>query len=358
MRLTKKIVKDAMSNLAITQVELASTLKVSPRQVNRWFAAKGRIPVKYHPEIKKILNLTDDENTPHINERDFPDLFLRSSMGDLKRIGATISMKSANEYEFINQKFGISKQKLIELAPLLLNCLASLALNHDHDELRKYEELDLPDGWGPSEPEAQKKVEDQKRSVEEMDAFKYGSLTKFINQILEANLDCGTEATWEAECEVWEKFIESKNLNVGKEHEKLVLKTMFTLFSFDATEMDQLLYPVSAFPTSFKNFYKDMPIGQQNKLFIGLFLNGRLDLSKIAPELWKTGPPEQLKLEIDKLVEDTIRRKKENGISEDELIDLELAFKYPGISLGGATVEYNDDMSVKNIKYENPGQNK
>lgn len=358
MRLTKNTVKEAMSNLAITQVELASTLKVSPRQVNRWFAAKGSIPVKYHPEIKKILNLTDDEIAPDINERDFPELFLRSGLGDAKRIGATISMKSANEYEFINQKFGISKQKLIEFAPLLLNCLASLALNHDRDELRKYEDLDLPDGWGPSEPEAQKKVEDQKKSVEEMDAFKYGSLTKFINQTLESNRDCGTGETWEAECAVWDEFIKSKNLNVGKEHKILNLKRLFTLFSFDTSEKDQLLYPVSAFPTSFKEFYKNMPIGQQNELFIGLFLSGRLDLSKISPELWKTGPPEQLKLEIDKLVKDTLRRKKENGISEEDLVDLELAFEYPGLSVGSATVEYNADMTVKNIKYENPGQNK
>ena len=135
-------------------------------------------------------------------------------------------------------------------------------------------------------------------------------------------------------------------------------KEMYTLFSFKMTENNKMLYPlISAFPTSFEEFYKNSTHGQNHKRFINHFSLGAIDLSKIAPELWNDGPPDRLKRELERLVEDRIKRGEENGESKERLEDLKMLlepFPDDAFAMGGATVTYDHDMNIKNFEFEDP----
>lgn len=361
MRISKKTVQERMSELGITQRQLAQKLEVTPRQVNRWFKGENPIPSKYNAKIFDLLDL-DEASGPEQETVEAVTALTSTTPTFLKkRISATVSLKTANEFEFIEQRFGVSRQRLIEIAPLMLNCIACLAIEQDAKELKKYDELQLPDGWGPSEPEAQKLVDEQQNTVKDQDAFKFRSITRFINNLIATRYNCGTEDTLEIRNEMY-KSLTSVEFDWADIYsffdldEKPTKKFSSSRVSVDGNTEKPIHPFVSAFPKEFKE-YLTIPIdGQPSVSFYGAITDGYLDISKIKPALWKEKNSEELLPALSELIAET-KLQIDKHVSDEEEKQEILEFLGPDIKLpvpiASATATYNwADAEVTDVQVE------
>ena len=363
MRIPKKTVQERMSELGITQRQLAQKLEVTPRQVNRWFKGENPIPSKYNAKIFDLLDLDEASGSEQETVEAVTALTSTTPTFLKKRISATVSLKTANEFEFIEQRFGVSRQRLIEIAPLMLNCIACLAIEQDAKELKKYDELQLPDGWGPSEPEAQKLVDEQQNTVKDQDAFKFRSITRFINNLIATRYNCGTKDTLEIRNEMYNsltsvEFDWADIYSFFDLDEKPTKKFRSSRVSVDGNT-EKPIYPfVSAFPKEFEE-YLTFPIdGQPSVSFYGAITDGYLDISKIKPALWKEKNSEELLPALSELIAET-KLQIDKHVSDEEEKQEILEFLGPDIKLpvpiASATATYSwADAEVADVQVETP----
>jgi transcriptional regulator with XRE-family HTH domain len=172
----------------LTQKELADKLGTVPRTISRW--KKDGIPKKHHHKILRILNI---ENLELIESDHAVTGFKNLSKPPLKRVSAKITFSAANSYLFIEEEYGINKQMLIEMAPLLLNCIASVGLSGLEKTINKEDDLisKIPKDWGPKNEKAQVKYENIRKAVKEENFFKYGHFEAYISNCMHSFKNCG-----------------------------------------------------------------------------------------------------------------------------------------------------------------------
>ena len=176
-----------LAEQGLTQKELADRLGTVPRTVSRW--KKVGIPKKHHDKILGILNI---ENLELEETHDAVTLFKNLTKPPLKRVSAKITFSAANSYLFIEEEYGITRKSLIEMAPLLLNCIAADGLSRLKKEIVKEEDLinKLPKGWGPN-ARIQLQYEKKQKAVKEENFFKYGHFDKYISVCMHKYKNCG-----------------------------------------------------------------------------------------------------------------------------------------------------------------------
>ncbi|MDC3394415.1 helix-turn-helix domain-containing protein [Planktomarina temperata] len=298
MRLSNKIVQDRAETLGITQRELALKLKITARTVNRWFSGGSQIPSKYDKKIREILYLTDDVDLSLTAQENITTRTLKTPNFMKKRMSVTVTPQTTNAYEFIERRFGISRHRLVEIAPLLLNCLSTLAIEHDAKQLKEYDDLDLPDGWGPAEPQAKVLVEQQQQTVKEQNAFRSKSLTRFINHLISTRMNCGTKASDEVEHAMWGAML-------GREVE-FDLTSLWTGFDLNERQSvgrgqltvnedgKKVVREITPFPVDFEEFFTFAREGQTDRRFVAAINQGLIDLSQIKSDLWAENKRDKL----------------------------------------------------------------
>ena len=356
MRISKKIVKEQADRFGITQRELALKLKISSRQVNRWFTSDSPIPSKYHKKMKDILHLTDDEGAGLTQQEKITTRTRKTPNFMKKRISVTVSPQTTNAYEFIEHRFGISRHKLVEIAPLLLNCLSTLAIEHDAKQLEKYDGLDLPKGWGPAKPEAEELVKQQQQTVKEQDAFSSKSLTRFINHLISTRMNCGTITSDEISNSMWSKLIgEEVDVTPYFTHFDLNEKTPKNCTDFAAVDEDGKKPVVGAtpFPQDFKEFFSFNIKGQTDARFVSMITAGLLDLSQIQSDLWSENQRPELYKAIIDLANKTLGEIKNQDIDYEQKNELISNFedRLSGL-LSLPVVESNVIYNTANAKFE------
>jgi transcriptional regulator with XRE-family HTH domain len=298
MRLSNKIVQERAETLGITQRELALKLKITARTVNRWFSGGSQIPSKYDKKIREILYLTDDVDLSLTAQENITTRTLKTPNFMKKRMSVTVTPQTTNAYEFIERRFGISRHRLVEIAPLLLNCLSTLAIEHDAKQLKEYDDLDLPDGWGPAEPQAKVLVEQQQQTVKEQNAFYSKSLTRFINHLISTRLNCGTKFSDDVEHAMLSKLL-------GMEVE-VDITSLFTRFDLNERQSvgrhqftvdedgKKCVREITPFPVDFEEFFSFAHEGQTDKRFVAAINQGLIDLSQIKSDLWAENKRDKL----------------------------------------------------------------
>lgn len=117
MAFDKQLLRRKIEEAGISQVELAKSVSVTPRTVNRWL--NGDKP----PKRSKIEELAVEL---HCSPEDFDP---RHADGENSiRVEARVSAASHNAFAAMNVVYGVDEQTIIELAPALFSLVAARAV--------------------------------------------------------------------------------------------------------------------------------------------------------------------------------------------------------------------------------------
>lgn len=181
MTVTIETIKNELKRQKISQKEFANLIGKTERSVSRWLTGTQPIKPSQLLKIKEVLNL--DAETFEPDNSFFAEI--NGVLVSRKKVQVSLDAKSMNEYHIVEKKFGISRNRLVEDAPRLLEAIRILALEKYKAELSQLEVLQkqLPPEWGPQSDKAKHQFNTVKTDVENENPFgESGLFLRFLER--------------------------------------------------------------------------------------------------------------------------------------------------------------------------------